>query len=283
LERMVTVMVTACPHALGVAIPLVVAISTTISATHGLLIRNRTAFENARNITTIVFDKTGTLTKGSHEVQKVLSISRDYNNDELLQYAAAVQQHSEHYIAKGILHEIKTKNLSLWPSTDFQYSQGTGVSAIVNGKKVVAAGPNHFFRERRPLPEIPLEIDQASETIIFILIDNVPTGFITLADTIRETASAAIARLKQMNIKVYLLTGDNEKIAASVSNKLSMDGYFANILPHQKQEKIKEFQEKGEIVAMTGDGVNDAPSLAQADIGIAVGSGTDVAAETADI
>ena len=283
LERMVTVMVTACPHALGVAIPLVVAISTTISATHGLLIRNRTAFENARNITTIVFDKTGTLTKGSHEVQKILSTSQDYNSDELLQYAAAVQQHSEHYIAKGILHEIKKKNLSLWPSTDFQYSQGMGVSAIVQGKKVIAAGPNYFFRENKSLPSIPPEIDQDSETIIFILINNEPSGFITLADTIRETASSAIARLKQMNIKVYLLTGDNEKIAASVSNKLSMDGYFANILPHQKQEKIKEFQEKGEVVAMTGDGVNDAPSLAQADIGIAVGSGTDVAAETADI
>lgn len=283
LERMVTVMVTACPHALGVAIPLVVAISTTISATHGLLIRNRTAFENARNITTIVFDKTGTLTKGSHEVQKILSISREYNRDELLQYAAAVQQHSEHYIAKGILQEIKTKNLSLWPSTDFQYSQGTGVSAIVRGKKIVAAGPNYFFQDNKQLPGIPSQIDQASETIIFILIDDELVGFITLADTIRETASVAIARLKQMNIKVYLLTGDNEKIAASVSNKLSMDGYFANILPHQKLAKIKEFQDKGEVVAMTGDGVNDAPSLAQADIGIAVGSGTDVAAETADI
>lgn len=283
LERMVTVMVTACPHALGVAIPLVVAISTSISATHGLLIRNRTAFENARNITTIVFDKTGTLTKGSHEVQKIISTSQHHNNEELLQYAAAVQQHSEHYIAKGILHEIKTRNLPLWPSTDFQYHQGIGVSAIVKGKKVIAAGPNYFSQENKPVPEIPSEIDRNSETIIFILINNEPAGLITLADTIRETASTAIARLKQMNIKVYLLTGDNEKIAASVSNKLSMDGYFANILPHQKQEKIKEFQGKGEVVAMTGDGVNDAPSLAQADIGIAVGSGTDVAAETADI
>jgi len=283
LERMVTVMVTACPHALGVAIPLVVAVSTSISATHGLLIRNRTAFENAGSITSIVFDKTGTLTKGSHEVQKIIPASRQYNNDELVQYAAAVQQHSEHYIAKGILEEIKMKGLSLWPSSGFQYSQGVGVSAIVRGKKVIAAGPNYFTREYKSLPEIPSEIDQDSETIIFILIDNEPAGFITLADTIRETAPAAIARLKQMNIKVWLLTGDNENIAASVSNKLSMDGYFANILPHQKQEKIKEFQEKGEVVAMTGDGVNDAPSLAQADIGIAVGSGTDVAAETADI
>ncbi len=171
----------------------------------------------------------------------------------------------------------------MWPSTNFQYSQGIGVSAEVQAKKVVAAGPNYFVQQNEPLPQLPSEIDEDNETVIFILINNEPAGFITLADTIRETAPAAIARLKQMNIKVYLLTGDNEKIAASVASKLSMDGYFANILPHQKQEKIREFQSNGEVVAMTGDGVNDAPSLAQADIGIAVGSGTDVAAETADV
>lgn len=283
LERMVTVMVTACPHALGVAIPLVVAISTTLSATHGLLIRNRTAFENSRKITTILFDKTGTLTKGSHEVHKIIPASEEYSSNEILQYTAAVQQHSEHYIARGILLELKKRNLPLWQSTGFEYRQGIGVTGTVDGKKIIASGPNYFTNEKKTLPHIPPEIDQDSETIIFIIINDELAGFITLSDTIRESAPAAIARLKEMNIKAYMLTGDNEKIAASVSRKLSMDGYFANILPHQKQEKIKAFQEKGEIVAMTGDGVNDAPSLAQADIGIAVGSGTDVAAETADI
>lgn len=282
LERMVTVMVTSCPHALGVAIPLVVAISTTASATHGLLIRNRTAFENARKLTTIIFDKTGTLTKGSHEVQKVITAG-NYSNDEILQYVSAVQQQSEHYIARGIIKSLKEKKLELWKAEDFKYMQGIGVTGSVNGKKIIAAGPNYFNDQKQQLPEIPKEIDQTTETVTYVLIDNQLAGFISLADTIRETSAEAIAQLKAMNIKSYLLTGDNDKIASAVSKKLNMDGYFANVLPHQKQDKLKEFQARGEIVAMTGDGVNDAPALAQADVGIAVGSGTDVAAETADI
>jgi P-type Cu2+ transporter len=282
LERMVTVMVTSCPHALGVAIPLVVAISTTASATHGLLIKNRTAFENVRKLTAIIFDKTGTLTKGSHEVQRVISKSK-YSEDELLQYVAAVQQHSEHYIARGILNKLKEKGLSLMPSSDFKYIQGIGVEGTVSGKKIVAGGPNYFVQQKQELPELPKEISQNNETVTFIIIDNEIAGFITLADTIRESSAETIAGLKNLNIRIYLLTGDNEKIAATVADSLKMDGYFANVLPHEKQEKLKEFQSKGEIVAMTGDGVNDAPALAQADIGIAVGSGTDVAAETADI
>jgi len=283
LERMVTVMVTSCPHALGVAIPLVVAISTTAAATHGLLIRNRTAFENARKLTTIIFDKTGTLTKGSHEVQKLLTISPGYTSNDILKYVAAVQQQSEHYIAKGILRKLKEMNLVLEQSSEFKYMQGIGVSGIVNGRKVVAGGPNYFTQEKKTIPELPKEIDQNTETVIYVLIDDELAGFITMADTIRETAAESISQLKAMNIRSYLLTGDNEKIASSVADKLKMDGYFANVLPHEKLEKIKEFQTKGEVVAMTGDGVNDAPALAQADVGIAVGSGTDVAAETADI
>ena len=283
LERMVTVMVTSCPHALGVAIPLVVAISTTLSAMHGLLIRNRTAFENARKLTTIIFDKTGTLTKGSHEVQKIIPLSKQYNPDEILQYAASVQQQSEHHIAGGILKKLKEKKLELWKSDAFEYMQGIGVKGKVNGKDVVAAGPNYFKKHSKALPEIPSEIEQDVETVNFLLINDEPAGIITLADSIRETSADAVAELKKMNIKSFLLTGDNERIAASVANKLGMDGYLANVLPHDKQKKVKEFQDKGEVVAMTGDGVNDAPALAQADVGIAVGSGTDVAAETADV
>jgi Cu2+-exporting ATPase len=147
----------------------------------------------------------------------------------------------------------------------------------------VAGGPNYFTQHNKPLPGIPKEIDQKTETVNFVLIDGVLAGIITLADTIRDTSAEAIRSLKEMNIKTFLLTGDNENIASSVSEKLGMDGYLANVLPHNKQEKVKEFQDKGEVVAMTGDGVNDAPALAQADVGIAVGSGTDVAAETADI
>lgn len=283
LERMVTVMVTACPHALGVAIPLVVAISTTASATHGLLIRNRTAFENARKLTTIIFDKTGTLTRGSYDVQQVISLAQQYSREDLLGYTAAVQQHSEHHIAQGVLKKLKDENLALWKSDQFQYIQGVGVTAMVNGKKIVAAGPNYYRQEGLGLPALPDGIDQETQTVNFIMIDGSLAGIITLSDTIRESSAAAVDKLKALHIRAFLLTGDNEKIAAAVAGKLKMDGYLANVLPHEKQNRVKAFQENGEVVAMTGDGVNDAPALAQADVGIAVGSGTDVAAETADI
>ncbi|WP_143305135.1 copper-translocating P-type ATPase [Chitinophaga vietnamensis] len=283
LERMVTVMVTSCPHALGVAIPLVVAISTSLSAVHGLLIRNRTAFENARKLTTIIFDKTGTLTKGSFEVQQMIPLNNTFSADDLLRYAAAVQQNSEHHIAQGIMRKLKEKGMELWKSADFTYMQGIGVKAVVNGKDIVVAGPNYFKQQHIAMPVVPAEVDQSTDTVVFVWIDHQPAGIITLADGLRESAAAAIAALKNMNIKSFLLTGDNEQVAAVVAKKLNMDGYLANVLPHEKQQKVKDFQDKGEIVAMTGDGVNDAPALAQADVGIAVGSGTDVAAETADI
>jgi Cu2+-exporting ATPase len=283
LERMVTVMVTSCPHALGVAIPLVVAISTSLSALHGLLIKNRTAFENSRKLTMIIFDKTGTLTKGSHEVQQIFPLTNKFTANEILQYASAVQQNSEHHIAHGMLKQLKNQHLDLWKSSAFEYIQGVGVKGIVNEKQVVAAGPNYFKKENKAVPSIPTEIDQAAATVNFVIIDGEPAGIITLADAIRETSAYAIAQLKMMNIKSFLLTGDNEKVASAVAKKLNMDGYFANVLPHEKQDKVREFQNDGEIVAMTGDGVNDAPALAQADVGIAVGSGTDVAADTADI
>lgn len=283
LERMVTVMVTSCPHALGVAIPLVVAISTSQAAINGLLIRNRTAFENSRKLSLIIFDKTGTLTEGSHQVKQIISLDAQFTENDILQYAAALQQNSEHYIARGVLKTLKEKGLELWKSGDFSYLPGTGVTGTVNGKKIVAGGPNYFKKINQDVPPIPTQIDQASETVNFLIIDENPVGIITLADTIRPTSKAAIADLKSMGIKSYLLTGDNEHVAESVANSLGMDGFLANVLPDQKQEKVKEFQQKGDVVAMTGDGVNDAPALAQADVGIAVGSGTDVAAETADI
>ena len=283
LERMVTVMVTACPHALGVAIPLVVAISTSLAARQGLLIRNRTAFENTRLLSTIIFDKTGTVTEGSHEVAQLIPASTKYSADDLLIYAAAVQQHSEHHIARGMISALKKKNLPLKSSNEFQYRQGVGVSAMVEGKNVFSVGPNYFRENKLELPAIPDSVDQAMETVTFLLIDDELAGLITLGDQIRAGSVQAVAALQEMGIRTFLLTGDNDKVAGSVAKKLKMDGYLANVLPHQKQEKIKSFQNKGELVAMTGDGVNDAPALAQADVGIAVGSGTDVAAETADI
>lgn len=179
--------------------------------------------------------------------------------------------------------KAKEKSLKLWPVENFSYIQGVGVRGTVNGKLVISAGPNYFKQNKQPVPATPSSVDLSVETINYLLIDNKPAGIFTLADSIRESSAEAIADLKKMNIKSYLLTGDNEDIAKSVAGKLKMDGYFANVLPHEKQEKLKEFQAKGELVAMTGDGVNDAPALAQADVGIAVGSGTDVAAETADV
>jgi Cu2+-exporting ATPase len=178
---------------------------------------------------------------------------------------------------------LKEKNLELWPSSDFEYIPGVGVKGKVKGKSVIAAGPNYFKKEGLPIPSIPEAVDQSLETVNFLIIDGKPAGIITLADKVRETSGSAIRELKSMGIRSYLLTGDNEKIASSVAKQLAMDGFLANVLPDQKQEQVKEFQQRKEVVAMTGDGVNDAPALAQADVGIAVGSGTDVAAETADI
>jgi Cu2+-exporting ATPase len=283
LERMVTVMVTSCPHALGVAIPLVVAISTSQAAINGLLIRNRTAFETSRKLSLIIFDKTGTLTEGSHRIQRIVVLDNNYSENDILQYAAALQQDSEHYIAKGVKKSLELKKLELWSSAEFEYLPGIGVKGKVKGRQVIAAGPNYFRKENMPVPEIPAEINQASETVNFLIVDRKAAGIITLSDTIRPSSKAAIEDLKSMGIKSYLLTGDNEYVAKSVADTLGMDGFLANVLPDQKQQKVLEFQQKGEIVAMTGDGVNDAPALAQADVGIAVGSGTDVAAETADI
>ncbi|WP_276363139.1 copper-translocating P-type ATPase [Daejeonella sp. H1SJ63] len=283
LERMVTVMVTSCPHALGVAIPLVVAISTSQAAINGLLIRNRTAFETSRKLSLIIFDKTGTLTEGSHRIQRIVVLDNNYSENDILQYAAALQQDSEHYIAKGVKKSLELKKLELWSSAEFEYLPGIGVKGKVKGRQVIAAGPNYFRKENMPVPEIPAEINQASETVNFLIVDGKAAGIITLSDTIRPSSKAAIEDLKSMGIKSYLLTGDNEHVAKSVADTLGMDGFLANVLPDQKQQKVLEFQQKGEIVAMTGDGVNDAPALAQADVGIAVGSGTDVAAETADI
>lgn len=280
LERMVSVMVISCPHALGLAVPLVVSISTSIAARKGLLIRNRTAFENARLITTIVFDKTGTLTEGAHEWQDTVVLDTRYTGQELLRLAAGLEQHSEHYIAAGIMKKATEGQLTVPKAEGFRYLPGMGLEGRVDGKDVKVVGPN-YFKQNNMDPEIPHPLPEG--TIVHVLIEEKPAGYFVFADRIREGSADAIRTLKNSGIKNLLLTGDNENTARNVSAELQMDGYMANVLPHEKQEKIRELQDKGEFVAMTGDGVNDAPALAQADIGIAVGSGTDVAAETADI
>jgi Cu2+-exporting ATPase len=281
MERMVTVIVICCPHALGLAVPLVVAKSTALSAKHGLLIKNRTAFENARKITTIVFDKTGTLTVGKFEVSKVVSLSKDIKENELIRLASALEQKSEHPIATGILQKVKDLKLIIPQAENFKAITGQGVEATVEGKKILVVSPGYLKGNKLALPDGFIAND--TETVVFVLIDKQLAGYIALSDEIRPESAEAIKILKDENIKSILLTGDNKKVAASVSKTLGMDSFIAEVLPHQKLEKIKELQAKGEFVAMTGDGVNDAPALAQADIGIAVGSGSDIAAETAGI
>jgi len=281
LERMVTVMVIACPHALGLAIPLVVAISTAISAQNGLLIRNRTAFEESRKISTLVFDKTGTLTKGDFGVSRIESVGQKYSKEEVLRLSSALEQNSEHPIAVGIVKKAKDTKITIPSLKNFNAITGKGVEAMVEGKDVKVVSPGYLKDQRISIPDSAFS--SSAETVVFVLIENKLAGYIALADQIRPESANAIKVFKNNGIKVMMATGDNETVAKAVADELGLDGYFAEVLPHQKVDIVKELQGKGEFVAMTGDGVNDAPALAQANVGIAVGSGTDVAAATADI
>ena len=281
IERMVTVIVICCPHALGLAVPLVVAKSTALSAKHGLLIKNRTAFENARKITTLVFDKTGTLTIGKFEVSKIITTSEELSEKELLRYTAALEQNSEHPIATGIIQKANDLSIQITAAENFNAITGKGIEATFEGKDIKVVSPGYLSDKRIAIPD-NFQAD-ATETVVFVLVNSKLAGYISLSDQIRPESAEAIQTLHQINIKSVLLTGDNRKVAETVAGKLGMDSFFAEVLPHQKLDKIKELQDKGEFVAMTGDGVNDAPALAQADVGIAVGSGSDIAAETAGI
>ena len=286
MERMVTVIVICCSHALGLAVPLVVAKSTALSAKNGLLIKNRTAFENARKITTIVFDKTGTLTVGKFEVSKIVPLSLGEglgvrSENEIIRLASALEQKSEHPIASGILQKVKELSITIPSAENFNAITGKGVEATVEGKKILVVSPGYLKENNIAIPDGFTANDR--ETVVFVIINNNLAGYIALSDEIRPESADAVRTLKQNNIKSILLTGDNSKVAKSVSETLGMDSFIAEVLPHQKLEKIKDLQSKGEFVAMTGDGVNDAPALAIADVGIAVGSGSDIAAETAGI
>ncbi|MBK7373421.1 MAG: cadmium-translocating P-type ATPase [Saprospiraceae bacterium] len=281
LERMVTVMVIACPHALGLAIPLVVAISTAVSAQNGLLIRNRTAFEESRKITALLFDKTGTLTTGVFGVTRFATVDASISKDELLRLASALEQTSEHPIAVGIINKVKELNITIPQAEKFNAITGKGVEALVEGKSVKVVSPGYL--KEKNLLVVEGAFSSKAETVVFILVRDKVAGYIALADAIRPESAEAIQVFKKNGIKVLMATGDNEIVAKAVANELDLDGYYSEVLPHQKVEIVKELQSKGEFVAMTGDGVNDAPALAQSDVGIAVGSGTDVAAETADI
>ena len=281
LSRTVTVMVITCPHALGLAVPLVVAVSTALSAKSGLLIRNRTAFEQARNINAVIFDKTGTLTKGEFGITETISFDKNYYEKDILKYAAAVESESEHPIAQGIVKSSQDK----YELKEFNSIPGKGAEGKVNGKDAKVVSPGYLQENKIELQEKDKieKLSAQGKTVVFVLIDNKLTGAIALADIIREESKEAIKQLKELGIKPMMLTGDNKQVAKWVADELKLDDYFAEVLPGKKAEKVKEVQSRGMIVAMTGDGVNDAPALAQADVGIAIGAGTDVAVETADI
>lgn len=283
LERMVTVMVITCPHALGLAAPLVVAVSTSISAKKGLLIRNRTNFEGARELNAVVFDKTGTLTKGEFGVTDIIPAGSHHENDVLL-WAASAEQNSEHPLAEGVLHKAEEQELKLKEVSDFESMTGKGLKGTVEGKEVLVVSPGYVNERSYEYDKDQFNsLSEKGKTVVFVLVDDELIGMIALADMVRDSAKEAVEKLKEMDIHPIMLTGDNQKVADWVADQLGIEEVYAEVLPHNKSDQIKKIQQKGWKVAMTGDGVNDAPALATADLGIAIGSGTDVAMETADV
>lgn len=283
LERMVTVMVVACPHALGLAVPLVVAVSTSLSAGNGLLIRDRAAFERARNLNAAVFDKTGTLTEGRFGVSDIVMLAEG-SEDEELAFAAAAESQSEHPIAHGIVAEAKSRNLTIPKASDVSNITGEGIVAKVDGKDLRIVSPGYLARQGTPVGHERLkQLESQGKTVVVLVREGEPRALFALADIVRPESKEAIAELKTLGINSVMLTGDAEGVAKAVSEELGIAEYFAEVLPDQKSQKIEELQARGLQVAMVGDGVNDAPALVVADLGIAIGAGTDVAVESADV
>lgn len=283
IERMVTVMVVACPHALGLAVPLVVAVSTSLSAGNGLLIRDRAAFERARNLNAVVFDKTGTLTEGRFGVSDIVLLADGDENEEL-SFAAAAESQSEHPIAHGIVAEAKERSLIIPKATDVSNITGEGIVAKVDGQDVRIVSPGHLARQGNAIAHDSLKrLEGQGKTVVVLVRDGEPRALFALADIVRPESKEAIAELKSLGISSIMLTGDAEGVAKAVSEELDITEYFAEVLPDQKSQKIEELQARGLSVAMVGDGVNDAPALVVADLGIAIGAGTDVAVESADV
>jgi len=283
LERMVTVMVIACPHALGLAVPLVVAVSTSLSARHGLLIRDRSAFERARALDAVIFDKTGTLTEGRFGVTDVVALDGS-DEETVLRLAAGLESRSEHPIAAGIVRAATERGLPYGAASEFTAIPGKGAQGTVDGAAVKVVSPG-YLREGSRLPGDPRIAALAAQgkTVVYVLRDDAVIGAIALADIIRAESRDALARLRRRGVRVMMLTGDATPVARWVAGELGLDDHFAEVLPDQKAAKVLEVQRRGMTVAMVGDGVNDAPALVQADVGIAIGAGTDVAVESADI
>ena len=281
--RMVTVMVITCPHALGLAVPLVVAVSTSLAASNGLLIRDRSAFERARGLQAIVFDKTGTLTEGRFGVTDVVPLS-GMGEDELLRLAASLESQSEHPIAAGVVRAAEERGLELKTPAEFRAIPGKGAQAVVDGRQLKVVSPGYLKEKNVAVTDSRVQqLASEGKTVVYVLIDDELQGAVALADIIRPESRSALETLRGMGIRVMMLTGDSAAVASWVARELRLDDFFAEVLPDQKAAKIEEVKSRGLTVAMTGDGVNDAPALVAADVGIAIGAGTDVAVESADI
>ncbi len=286
IERVATVLVIACPHALGLAIPLVVAITTAMGANNGILVRDRLALEEARQIDTIIFDKTGTLTKGEFGVVGI-SVAEGWDESQALALTAAIEGDSEHTIARGIRNSAEDRGLALPEVSDFEAIKGRGVRASWQGREATIGGPRLLESLSLALPEPLAGFERAAsakgQSVVHLVVDGKPAASFALADVIREESREAVRRLHEMGVEVAMLTGDSQAVAKAVAEELGIDTYFAEVLPEHKDQKVAELQRQGKRVAMVGDGVNDAPALTRADIGIAIGSGTDVAVESAGI
>jgi Cu2+-exporting ATPase len=286
VERLVTVLVIACPHALGLAVPLVIAISTTLGAQSGLLVRDRRGLEEARLLDSVVFDKTGTLTLGEHRVVGVRTAG-GLSEAEALRLAAAAEQDAEHPVARAIVASARERGLDVPRPSEFQAEPGYGVRAVVDGRRITVGGPNLVARDKLalsgPLAAFTDEAAARGQSVVYLVEDGRPAAAFAVADAVRPESAEAVRRLHELGVEVAMLTGDSKAVADAVAAELGIDTVFAQVLPDQKAAKIEELQRQGKRVAMVGDGVNDAPALVTADVGIAIGAGTDVAVEAGDV
>ncbi|MFN2282857.1 MAG: copper-translocating P-type ATPase [Anaerolineae bacterium] len=286
IARVATVLVIACPHALGLAIPLVVAITTSMAASNGILVRNRLALEAARKLDVVMFDKTGTLTEGEFGVADMATVA-DWDTEQALALAASVEQDSEHTIARGIRRAAEERNLELREVSDFEAIKGRGVQASVDGQTTYIGGPRLLEALSLTPPEalsgFVADARDHGQTVTYLVQEDAVVAAFALADLVREESRKAVQQLQALGVQVAMITGDSEAVAKTVADTLSIDTYFAEVLPEDKDKKVRQLQEQGNSVAMVGDGVNDAPALARADVGIAIGSGTDVAVESAGL
>ncbi|UFH60091.1 heavy metal translocating P-type ATPase [Sulfurovum mangrovi] len=280
IQKSITVLIIACPHALGLAVPLVTAISTSLGARKGILIRHREAFEKLRDIDVICFDKTGTLTEGKLSVTEVYLLEEE---ERMLQYALSLEQNSEHSLAKAISDYAKERQIKPIPIKAFEAYPGIGAKAEIEGKRVMIGGMQLLERESLDIPEAIQEYQSKEASKVWLVIDGKIMGVFLLEDSIRRETQQTIKTLERMGIQSYMLTGDNALAASKVARETGITHYEANLLPDEKLEKIDQLKQAGHIVAMVGDGINDAPALLEADIGIAIGAGTDIAIESADI